>query len=65
MMPLGWLLPALLVRLGGVLADESPSGSPLSGLCAMYKNFPAFQVGSVTASSGALTPIANLTGLEA
>ena len=60
-------LPVLVLRLGVgvVLADESSSSSPLSGLCAMYKNFPAFQVGCVTGSTGALTTVANLTGLEA
>ena len=45
-------------------ASGGLGGRLFDGLCAMWKNYPAFQIGRVSASSGGVTPVANLTGVD-
>ena len=45
--------------------EESQGGHPLRGLCGMYKDFPAFQIGTLAPETGEFNTVANLTGIEA
>ena len=45
--------------------EESQGGHPLRGLCGMYKDFPAFQIGTLAPETGEFDTVANLTGIEA
>ena len=67
---LAWAPRALAADRVGVSAarrqlEESQGGHPLRGLCGMYKDFPAFQIGTLAPETGQFDTVANLSGIEA